>query len=96
MAYCQLLQNIRHMQLVFDMLAEPSHSLGAWSASAGTDHSIMLTRGGDMYTWGTGRQGQLGRIGVRLLERDDKVSFQVRLFTHADCTCYQLRFASLH
>ena len=40
---------------------------------AGTDHCMLLTRGGEMYSWGTGRQGQLGRVGERHLERDDKV-----------------------
>ena len=71
----QLWRHIRHMQLVFDCWQNLSKHkyMGTHCACAGTDHSIMLTRGGEMYTWGTGRQGQLGRIGVRMLERDDKV-----------------------
>ena len=41
---------------------------------AGTDHGIILTRGGEMYTWGTGGQGQLGRTGIRINERHLHVS----------------------
>lgn len=40
---------------------------------AGTDHALMLTHGGQVMSWGTAGQGQLGRIGVRHLSRDDKV-----------------------
>ena len=40
---------------------------------AGTDHTVILSRGGQVYSWGTAGQGQLGRIGARLLERHMKV-----------------------
>lgn len=33
----------------------------------------MLTHGGQIMSWGTAGQGQLGRIGERHLSRDEKV-----------------------
>ena len=36
---------------------------------AGTDHVVALLRGGKLLSWGTGEQGQLGRVGARLPER---------------------------
>ena len=33
--------------------------------SSGTDHVVALMRGGKVLTWGTGEQGQLGRVGAR-------------------------------
>ncbi len=36
---------------------------------AGTDHTVILTHGGEVYTWGTGGQGQLGRVAARINER---------------------------
>ena len=35
----------------------------------GTDHVVALLRSGALLSWGTGEQGQLGRIGARLPER---------------------------
>ncbi|KAL3156070.1 hypothetical protein ABBQ32_013058 [Trebouxia sp. C0010 RCD-2024] len=40
--------------------------------ASGTDHTVILSRGGQVYSWGTAGQGQLGRIGARLLERHMK------------------------
>ena len=60
---------------------------------AGTDHVIMLTRGGQVMSWGTAGQGQLGRIGVRHLSRDDKVRryYTATTSTHIIATrCCQL------
>ena len=42
--------------------------------TAGTDHTLILTRGGEVYSWGTGGQGQLGRVGARMTERHMHVS----------------------
>ena len=38
-------------------------------ADSGTDHVVALLRGGNVLSWGTGEQGQLGRVGARLPER---------------------------
>ena len=35
----------------------------------GADHAMALTRGGALLSWGTGQQGQLGRVGTRLPKR---------------------------
>ena len=37
--------------------------------SSGADHVAAVTSGGQLLTWGTGQQGQLGRVGGRLSER---------------------------
>ena len=39
----------------------------------GTDHTVILTHGGEIYTWGTGGQGQLGRVAARINERHMQV-----------------------
>lgn len=36
---------------------------------AGADHCVALTRAGGVLTWGSGQQGQLGRVGNRLSDR---------------------------
>eukprot|EP00884_Botryococcus_braunii_P000003 jgi/Botrbrau1/10002/Bobra.0012s0091.1 len=36
---------------------------------SGADHTVALTREGTLLSWGTGQQGQLGRIGERLPSR---------------------------
>ena len=41
-------------------------------AVSGTDHVIALLRGGAMLSWGTGEQGQLGRISARMPEKGAK------------------------
>lgn len=50
----------------------------------------MLTRGGQVMSWGTAGQGQLGRIGVRHLSRDDKVHcyYAATAITHIVATLY--------
>ncbi len=37
---------------------------------AGADHTAAVTASGTLLTWGNGQQGQLGRIGERVSERD--------------------------
>ncbi|KDD73507.1 hypothetical protein H632_c2107p0, partial [Helicosporidium sp. ATCC 50920] len=37
--------------------------------ASGADHVAALTRGGELLTWGTGQQGQLGRVGERVTSR---------------------------
>lgn len=41
----------------------------AVKVASGTDHTVILTHGGEIYTWGTGGQGQLGRVAARINER---------------------------
>ena len=36
---------------------------------AGADHVMALTAGGVLLSWGSGQQGQLGRVGTRVPER---------------------------
>jgi alpha-tubulin suppressor-like RCC1 family protein len=38
-------------------------------AGPGADHAVALTAGGTLLSWGSGQQGQLGRVGSRLPER---------------------------
>jgi len=35
----------------------------------GADHCVALTRAGGVLSWGSGQQGQLGRVGNRLSDR---------------------------
>jgi regulator of chromosome condensation len=50
------------LPLRFPLLFPPSPFTGA-------DHTAALTSAGALLTWGSGQQGQLGRIGERLSER---------------------------
>lgn len=38
---------------------------------AGADHVVALTMSGKVLTWGTGQQGQLGRLPARTTGRGD-------------------------
>lgn len=38
---------------------------------AGADYVMALTRGGVLLSWGTGQQGQLGRVGSRMRKLKD-------------------------
>ncbi|KAK9820428.1 hypothetical protein WJX72_010230 [[Myrmecia] bisecta] len=42
--------------------------------ASGADHVVALTEGGQLYSWGTGQQGALGRVGPRLAEHTAKAT----------------------
>ena len=52
--------------------------------TVGTDHTVILTHGGEIYTWGTGGQGQLGRVAARINERHMQVDHHL-LSRHSCC-----------
>lgn len=48
--------------------------------ASGADHTAGVTEGGELLTWGSGQQGQLGRVGERL---SDRVKMETLLRPHA-------------
>ena len=52
----------------------------ATGACAGADHTAGVTAGGALLTWGSGQQGQLGRVGERM---SDRVKMETLLTPHA-------------
>ena len=48
--------------------------------ASGADHTAAVTAGGALLTWGSGQQGQLGRVGERL---SDRVKMETLLRPHA-------------
>lgn len=57
--------NLDHFHIVPTLLAELSHLI-VTQIAAGSNHILALTCEGEVYAWGCGEQGQLGR---RILER---------------------------
>ena len=47
---------------------------------AGADHTAGVTAGGALLTWGSGQQGQLGRVGERM---SDRAKMETLLTPHA-------------
>lgn len=61
-----------HVQLVPTVVYAPDARQGRpamLSVSSGADHVCGLTGEGTVVSWGSGQQGQLGRVGVRMSER---------------------------
>lgn len=61
--------------------------------ASGADHTMALTRSGTLLSWGSGQQGQLGRVGERVSER---VKMETYLTPHPIVIKKQRGVASTH
>ena len=79
--------------------ARPSPASPAFFSPSGNDHLVMLTIDGDLYTLGSGEQGQLGRVPELFANRGGRqglgrclfvfFSFMSVLDLHC-CMCFSL------
>lgn len=61
-------------------------SLDVWMAASGTSHAALVTRGGELYTWGSGRSGCLGHGSTAACGKPSQVRSSLHVLgVHLTC-----------